>query len=200
MILWHRLPSWPESVWLAGCIASTCIRLLFARRAHANRIAERRHDASERALVLGVFVTMLVLPLLSVATPLLDFAAYHLPAWTPVIGTFLQTAALWLFWRSHADLGRNWSPMLELRSDHRLVTEGVYRRVRHPMYAGIWLGVLAQPLLLQNWLSGPPVIAAFALLSLLRIPREEAMLQDRFGTVWVSYAARTGRFLPKWRR
>jgi protein-S-isoprenylcysteine O-methyltransferase Ste14 len=42
-----------------------------------------------------------------------------------------MTLAVWLFWRSHADLGRNWSPSLELREGHELVTEGVYRYVRH---------------------------------------------------------------------
>ncbi len=50
-----------------------------------------------------------------------------------------MVAALWLFWRSHADLGRNWSQAFELRKGHELITHGVYRVVRHPMYAAIWL-------------------------------------------------------------
>jgi protein-S-isoprenylcysteine O-methyltransferase Ste14 len=46
---------------------------------------------------------------------------------------------LWLFYRSHADLGTNWSITLEIREQHRLITQGVYRRIRHPMYSALGL-------------------------------------------------------------
>lgn len=71
-----------------------------------------------------------------------------------VVGAALMTLAVWLFWRSHTDLGRNYSPSLQLREEHALVTRGVYRRVRHPMYASEWLWVTAQALLLQNRVAG----------------------------------------------
>jgi len=64
-------------------------------------------------------------------------------------------AALWLFCRSHLDLGQNWSQSLEIRKGHQLVTDGVYRFIRHPMYASIWIWCLAQGLLLENgWPGG----------------------------------------------
>lgn len=44
--------------------------------------------------------------------------------------------AVWLLWRSHADLGRNWSPMLEIRQEQSLATQGVYRLIRHPRASG----------------------------------------------------------------
>ena len=73
------------------------------------------------------------------ATP--NFADYRLPApylaaTVPWCGAAVMLAALWLFWRSHADLGWHWSATLEVREGHALVDRGVYRRVRHPMYAG----------------------------------------------------------------
>ena len=71
-------------------------------------------------------------------------------------------AALWLFWRSHADLGQNWSVSLEIRKDHRIVQHGVYRLIRHPMYASIWLWSIAQALLLANWLAGWSAVVPFA--------------------------------------
>jgi protein-S-isoprenylcysteine O-methyltransferase Ste14 len=43
------------------------------------------------------------------------------------------------------------------------MTHGVYRLIRHPMYAAIWLLSLAQGLLLHNWLAGWAGIALFAL-------------------------------------
>ena len=45
---------------------------------------------------------------------------------------------------AHADLGLNWSITLEMRKGHELIVHGVYRRIRHPMYAAIFLFAVAQ--------------------------------------------------------
>ena len=113
-------------------------------------------------------------------------------------GALLQVPCLWLFWRSHADLGRNWSPGLEVREDHSLITRGVYARIRHPMYAAIWISVLAQPLLIQNWIAGFLVAPAFAAMWFIRVPKEEAMMRLQFGKAWEAYCVRAGRLLPRW--
>jgi protein-S-isoprenylcysteine O-methyltransferase Ste14 len=105
--------------------------------------------------------------------------------------------AIWLFWRSHADLGLNWSMTLEMRKDHELVTRGVYRRVRHPMYAAIFLFAIAQGLVLQNWLAGWGGFVSFALLYLVRAPREEKMMSEFFGEEYGRYVRRTGRLWPR---
>ena len=67
------------------------------------------------------------------------------------------------------DLGGNWSATLEIRERHSLVTHGVYRRVRHPMYAAHWLWGIAQALLIQNWIAGVGGLLFFAPLYLLRV-------------------------------
>jgi len=56
-----------------------------------------------------------------------------------VIGIVVAIVGLWLFWRAHADLGRNWSQTLDIHGDHQLITQGVYHFIRHPMYAAGWL-------------------------------------------------------------
>ena len=75
----------------------------------------------------------LLLPILYLFTPLLGFADYELHLVLPGIGTVVIALSLWLFWRSHSDLGLNWSVSLEIRQGHELVTHGVYRHIRHPM-------------------------------------------------------------------
>lgn len=105
--------------------------------------------------------------------------------------------ALWMFWRSHADLGRNWSPSLQLRADHQLVTAGLYRSIRHPMYASQWLWSAAQPLLLQNWIVGWSGLLLFLPLYLSRVPHEEQMMPKRFGEAYRAYMSRTGRVVPR---
>jgi protein-S-isoprenylcysteine O-methyltransferase Ste14 len=133
-------------------------------------------------------------------TPLLDFANYSLPAFVPWCGTAVMLLALWLFWRSHADLGQNWSVTLEVRKGHELVTHGVYRSIRHPMYASIFLWCIAQGLLLENWLAGWSSFVTFTLMYLLRTPREERMMCEYFGQKYRDYMNRTGRLFPRIKR
>jgi protein-S-isoprenylcysteine O-methyltransferase Ste14 len=89
--------------------------------------------------------------------------------------------ALALLWRSQADLGRSWMGALAIKEEHALVTQGVYRHIRHPMYAAQWLWGIAQALLLQNWIGGLGMLAAFMPLYLYRVPREEQMMLELFG-------------------
>ena len=51
------------------------------------------------------------------------------------MGAFLFAVAIWLLWRSHVELGRNWTPTPGIRDDHQLVMSGVFGYIRHPMYA-----------------------------------------------------------------
>lgn len=107
-----------------------------------------------------------------------------------------MAGGVWLFRRSHADLGRNWSVSLALQSDHQLVSSGVYRRIRHPMYAAFFLLAIGQCLLLPNGVAGPAALLAVTLLYVVRKPREEAMMRERFGEAYRQYQASTGGVMP----
>jgi protein-S-isoprenylcysteine O-methyltransferase Ste14 len=190
-----------DIVFLVGFVAYVVIRGVFIQRTKLNRKRVSRADPIDRALVVFVFVGSLLLPVLYLFTPLLRFADYRLPAFAPWLGAGILTAALLLFWRAHADLGLNWSVTLEIREGHQLVRRGVYRSIRHPMYAAIWLFNLGQGLLLQNWLAGWTAFVSFALLYFVRAPREERMLLEHFGEPYRDYVERTGRLIPpRWRQ
>lgn len=184
-------------VYLVGFVTYTGIRHTFQKRVKGEKTAASRIDGLEKALLIPVFVTCLVLPAVYLFTPLLAFADYSLPAPMPWIGSAIMVMALGLFWRSHADLGRHWSVSLEIREGHQLIAEGVYRRVRHPMYASIWLWNIAQGMLLQNWLAGWAALVGFGVLYFARTPREERMMCETFGEEYRAYMRRTGRMIPK---
>jgi len=188
-------------VYYLGMLAEMAIRLPHERRRRQTRMVIERVDWSERSLLGLMFVGMFFIPLVYTFTSRLDGADYRLPREargpTGGVGTAVLTIAVWLFWRSHADLGRNWSPSLQLREGHELVTEGVYRSVRHPMYASMWLWGVAQALLLQNWIAGWASLVSFLPLYLLRVPREEQMMLDEFGEEYRTYMNRTGRVVPR---
>ncbi len=184
-------------VFLAGLVICVLTRGRFARQTRANRITERYVGPREIILLIAVMLTALVVPLLYLFTPLLAFADYELPEWAHWTGLLIMPAALWLFWRSHRDLGLNWSATLEMREGHHVVKHGVYRRIRHPMYAAMWLFSMSQALLLDNWLAGWGVVVAFGFMYFDRVPREESMMRQRFGEEYQTWSRQTGRLFPR---
>jgi protein-S-isoprenylcysteine O-methyltransferase Ste14 len=193
-----------EFLWAAGFVAGCLIRGLYARRHTRDEIHQRRATRLDTLLVALSSLGLVFLPLVYMLTRWLDFADYGLPRWAGQMagwaGAAVFAAALWLLWRSHVDLGRQWSPLLEITRKHSLVTRGAFRHVRHPMYAAHWLWGIAQALLLQNWIAGPALLVFFLPLYLTRVPREEAMMLDHFGEAYRQYMSRTGRLIPPLRR
>jgi len=191
-----RIQAW-NLVFLTGVIVYVSIRGVFGGRTKLNQKVLTRVDRRDRTLVAVVFVGNIILPALYLFTPWLAFADYHLPAFIPWCGAVTMVIALWLFWRAHLDLGLNWSITLEMRKGHELIMHGVYRRIRHPMYAAIFLFAVAQALLLQNWLAGWAGFVTVALLYFVRTPREEKMMCEFFGQSYRDYMQRTGRLWPR---
>lgn len=188
-----------NAVFLVGLVVYARIRHVFFNRTKLEKKTVSRFDRLEKILLAVMFPPIFLLPFLYLFTPLLAFADYRLPSIVPWFGAAAMVGSLWLFWRSHADLGQNWSVSLELREGHQLVTRGVYRSIRHPMYASIWLWGIAQGMLLQNWLAGWSVIPAFAAMYFLRTPREERLMCELFGDEYREYMRQTGRLFPRLR-
>jgi len=188
-----------EVVYLAGLVTGSVVRTLYTGR-HRNGKAEKQHRSIPDTALLAAAGLGMAAPLVYLLTPWLDFANYSLPGWTGWFGTAAFIAAIVLLWRSHADLGRNWSATLQIKAEHSLVTHGVYRHIRHPMYAAHVLWAIAQGLLLENWLAGWAFMVTFVPLYVLRVPNEEQMMLEQFGQEYRDYMACTGRIIPRfWR-
>ena len=100
-----------------------------------------------------------------------------------------------LFWRVHRTLGRNWSPILEIRRNHKLITDGPYKYIRHPMYTQIWIWVICQWLVLSNWIVGIVGVLTWTILYIIRIPEEEKMMIEEFGQQYEDYIRRSKRII-----
>lgn len=189
-------PAVAKAIWVLLAVGWYVIRIPHERRARKTPV--RRSDRGPREwLLLGVsFAGLGVLPLLYVATGFPAFADY---AFRPVqawLGAVVAVAALVMFRLTHKALGRNWSVSLDLRETHKLVTHGVYARVRHPMYTAFWLWAAAQALLLPNWVAGLAGLVGFGTLYVFRVGREERLMLDAFGDEYRAYMGRTARLLP----
>jgi protein-S-isoprenylcysteine O-methyltransferase Ste14 len=154
-------------------------------------------DPQEQILLILLSVGGLLLPLIYIFTNWLSFADYNAPVWVIGIGIVVMVAGLYLFWRAHSDLGRNWSNTLDIHSQHKLITQGIYQHIRHPMYSAAWLMYIAHVFLLSNWIAGFGGIIGFGLLYFLRVPKEEQMMLQEFGEEYQQYISQTGRVIPK---
>jgi protein-S-isoprenylcysteine O-methyltransferase Ste14 len=180
-------------------VAASVIRALGVRRSGQQRRAAERKLNLDALLLLLNFLGMIVIPFVYLLTSWLDFADYRLPTWAGLLGAPVFAFGLWLLWRSHADLGRSFSPALEIKGEHPLVTGGVYTHIRHPMYVAHLIWGVAQPLLLQNWIAGFCFLASQLLLYAVRVPREERMMLEQFGDEYRLYMNRTGALIPRLR-
>ncbi len=185
-----------KAVFLVGMVVCVAIRLPHDKRSKGIKVAESRKGALEKTLLGLMAITGGIFPLMFMLSPLLSFADYPLRALPFWCGVACLGLSLWLFHRAHADLGTNWSNSLELRENHRLVTSGIYRSVRHPMYTAIFVYALAQALLLANWVAGPGCLVVFTLMFGSRLHAEERMMFEKFGQQYEDYVVRTKRLIP----
>ena len=155
-----------------------------------------RKDGTLETILLIIAWTSFFLALIWIVTPLLAFADYPLHPALFAAGTSLLAFGLWLLYRSHADLGTNWSITLQIRERHQLVTSGIYRWARHPMYLALLTFAIGQALALPNWLAGPAYLVAMLLLVGLRLGPEERMMREEFGADYDAYAASIKRLIP----
>ena len=183
-------------VWFAGVIGWYVIRLPHQRRSRRTPVALRRERVRDRVLLAISLTGLFIVPAIYVVTGAPEFADYTFRPALAVAGTMFFALALALFYCTHRDLGRFWSVTLEIRETHRLVTTGVYRHVRHPMYSAFFLWALAQALLLPNWVAGLAGLVGFGTLFAFRLPGEERMMAERFGEEYRAYAASTPRIIP----
>src|ERR1700751_3141827 len=172
---------------LTGTVVMIAIRAPHGHRSRIVKIATSYKTPLETGLLVLAWVGFFV-PLIWVASPAFSFAEYALCTGLLVAGVMCLVIGLWLFYRSHADLGTNWSITLEVREQHRLITQGVYYRIRHPMYLALLLYGLGQALVVPNWMAGPSCAGAMVLVFALRLKSEEDLMRDQFRGEYEVYA------------
>jgi protein-S-isoprenylcysteine O-methyltransferase Ste14 len=93
-------------------------------------------------------------------------------------------------------LGKNFSLMVRIRSDHTLIRKGVYRCIRHPMYTGMFMIAIGICMMLQSILGAAITILILTPVGIYRVKVEEAALRKRFGREYKEYQRKTKRFVP----
>lgn len=189
-------PTLAKAAFVLLAVSWYVIRVPHERRSRRTPVAQSARGAREITLLLISLTGLGILPFVYVATGFPRFADYEFRPVQAWLGVLAALAALAMFHLTHRALGRNWSVSLEVRESHKLVTEGVYRHVRHPMYTAFWLWAVAQALLLPNWVAGLSGLVGFGTLYAFRVGREEELMIEAFGDAYRAYMARTARLIP----
>ena len=92
-------------------------------------------------------------------------------------------------------LGRNWSGAVAIKSEHELVTAGLYRYSRHPIYTGVLMLAAAAGLSVGTERAGLGFLIIL-LGVLLKLRDEERLLFDHFPRQYEDYRRRTKRLVP----
>lgn len=184
-------------IYLIVYVTVFLIRFPYVKKSKEAKVLSADKPVSDKTFLFLSFLGMNLIPLIYVFTPLFNFVSYVLPLWLGVIGIVAYSFSIWLFYLSHRDLGSSWSVNVQIREGHKLIVEGIYKHIRHPMYASIWLMVIGQALILQNYIAGLSGLAAFGPLYFLRVSREEKLMAATFGDEYLEYLERTGRLFPK---
>jgi protein-S-isoprenylcysteine O-methyltransferase Ste14 len=188
-------PWFAKAIVLLASIVMVVIRAPYGQRSRTVPVVKSGKGRLEMLLLTIAWIAFF-LPLVWMVAPVFDFADYPLYPIPLIIGSVCLAFGLWLFYRSHVDLGTNWSITLEVRDKHQLITHGVYRWVRHPMYLSLLIYSLGQALVLPNWLASPCYGVAMLLIFCFRLVPEERLMLAEFGSDYEAYRARSKRLIP----
>ena len=154
-------------VWVIFIVSWGVIRWRPNRKSRKVEKSATSRSVSERFSMVVSSLGLGYIPAVWVFTDFLDAFDYSPNTVPIVIGALVLAGSLYLFRITHKALGRMWSHSLDLREGHKLVTTGIYKNVRHPMYSAFWVWALGAAFLLPNWVAGFAGLVGFGTLYFL---------------------------------
>lgn len=112
------------------------------------------------------------------------------------ISLVLLVAGLGFAVWARVHLGRNWSSLVALKHDHELIRSGPYGLVRHPIYSGLLLAILATGIAVGEWRG----LIGFALIAgalLIKLRKEEQFMDETFGQDYARYRRDVPALVPR---
>lgn len=135
---------------------------------------------------------------LTLAAPVLELTGITPAALPPMaVGLVLAVAGLILTLVAQTAMGASWRVGVDAGERTDLVTTGIFGWVRNPVFSAMVVALAGLPLLVPTWVSVVALVSLVAAVEIQVRVVEEPYLTRVHGTAFNSYAARTGRFVPK---
>jgi protein-S-isoprenylcysteine O-methyltransferase Ste14 len=112
------------------------------------------------------------------------------------IGIIILLSVFFLLIHNNDTLGNMYSIDIKIKKGHKLITSGIYKYIRHPIYLCSLLFLIGQQTILPNKIGMISSSIAFSLLYFIRIPAEEKMLLNHFGKEYEKYMKNTNKIIP----
>jgi protein-S-isoprenylcysteine O-methyltransferase Ste14 len=116
--------------------------------------------------------------------------------WRLALSVVFFALAAVLSWTGTRALGRQWRVDAGLTADHRLITAGPYRVVRHPIYTSMLCTLCGTGFLLTPWWLFIPSILFFIAGTEVRVQIEEKLLASHFGEQFLEFKRRVPAYIP----
>jgi protein-S-isoprenylcysteine O-methyltransferase Ste14 len=128
-------------------------------------------------------------------SPVVD-GQYILNIVLSALAVLIAAFSVWLAVAAINELGKQWSLTARLVEGHKLITSGVYRIVRHPIYTAMLGMLLATALVFSHWLAILIALPVFLAGTKIRTNSEEKLLREAFGQEFEGWAARVPGLIP----
>ena len=113
------------------------------------------------------------------------------------IGIIILLFVFFMLLHINDKLGNMYSIDIKIKKNHKLITNGIYKYIRHPVYLCSLLFLIGQQMIIPNKIGIISSIISFSLLYFIRIPAEEKMLLEHFGKKYKKYLKSTNKIIPK---
>jgi protein-S-isoprenylcysteine O-methyltransferase Ste14 len=143
-----------------------------------------------------LFVVAMVLGLAGPLLAVLGVAPIDPPLAMQVVGLALALAGFAATLAGQTGMGSSWRIGVDPAERTVLVTDGVFRLVRNPIFTAMVAAQLGVVLMVPTWVSAASLMALVAAVQLQVRAVEEPYLRAAHGAAYTTYAARTGRFVP----
>ncbi len=179
-------------LFIALLISASGILINLIKKGRPEKIKLIKDDAT-------LFWFRVLVPFALIISLLIYFSSFGqitLPSYLLYTGHLFIILGLLTRWIAIISLGNAFTVKVSILENHRLKTDGLYNKIRHPSYTGLLLYYLGLGLIMHNWICIALLIIGPAFAVFNRIQTEEAVLSNNFAQEYEHYKKHSWRLFP----